>query len=211
MTFSLATTGVMTFDLGDGAWTKIWRGFIPVTKDYMNRYLRLGYLKQESIRIRGQERPMPRLTAYHSLTNLSYAYSGKSFAPYKWHSTLTEIDEEVCRATGYAAFNSVVVNLYRGGQDSIAWHSDDEPELGPSRTNILVASVTLGATRRFLLRNKRSNVVVGQELGDGDILLMGGTTQTHWQHCVPKTTKKVGPRLNFTFRVINPSVGVDKK
>ena len=98
-------------------------------------------------------------------------------------------------------FNSVLVNLYRNGQDYVSWHSDDEPELGNNPT---IASVSFGATRRFVLRHKSDRDLnkVEEALTHGSLLIMQGTTQHFWQHQVPKTAKKISPRINLTFRII---------
>ena len=99
------------------------------------------------------------------------------------------------------AFNSVLANLYRNGNDSVAWHSDDEPQLGREP---IIASISLGASRRFSLKRKSDKCApaVHIDLAHGTLLVMSGTTQRFWQHSVPKTNKPVGPRLNLTFRRI---------
>jgi alkylated DNA repair dioxygenase AlkB len=96
-------------------------------------------------------------------------------------------------------FNSVLLNLYRNGRDSMGWHADDEPELGPAPA---IASVSLGALRRFRLRPRAGLVhaPLSLDLPHGSLLLMRGPTQQHWQHALPKTARPVGPRLNLTFR-----------
>jgi alkylated DNA repair dioxygenase AlkB len=90
--------------------------------------------------------------------------------------------------------------LYRDGADGMSWHSDDEPELGPAP---LIASVSLGATRRLLLRRRDAHDArLGLDLGDGSLLLMEPPLQCYWQHSVPKTRRAVGPRINLTWRRI---------
>ncbi len=99
-------------------------------------------------------------------------------------------------------FNSVLVNLYRDGKDSVSWHSDDEPELGNNPT---IASVSFGAARRFLLRHKinKDLATVEISLNHGSLLIMKGSIQHFWKHQVPKTAKVKTERINLTFRVIN--------
>ena len=100
------------------------------------------------------------------------------------------------------SFNSVLLNLYRDGKDSVSWHSDDEPELGE---NPIIASISFGATRRFSLKHKISkDYKIDINLLNGSLLLMKGETQHCWQHQIPKTSKFVEPRINLTFRVIKP-------
>jgi hypothetical protein len=97
-------------------------------------------------------------------------------------------------------FNSVLLNRYRTGQDSVSWHSDDEPEFG---ANPVIASVSLGGTRTFQLRHKRrKGLKASVELTHGSLLLMRGATQHHWLHQIPKTAKDVAERVNLTFRVV---------
>jgi len=94
----------------------------------------------------------------------------------------------------------VLANLYRDGRDCMGWHSDDEPELG---ARPLIASLSLGATRRFALRHRRDpsrRLVL--ELPAGSLLLMRGQTQARWRHALPRTARPVGPRINLTFRRI---------
>jgi alkylated DNA repair dioxygenase AlkB len=97
-------------------------------------------------------------------------------------------------------FNSVLVNLYRDGQDSMGYHADDEPELGPEP---VIAAVSLGATRRFILRARRKKGTTPPTelaLGHGSLLVMKGTTQRDWVHAVPKERAVTDRRMNLTFR-----------
>lgn len=119
--------------------------------------------------------------------------------PEAWTPPHLEIKAAIERETG-AVFNSVLLNLYRNGQDGVAWHSDDEPELGPEP---VIASVSFGATRRFQLRHKtRKDLKHEFALTHGSLLVMRGPTQQHWDHQVPKTARPVEPRINLTFRAI---------
>lgn len=115
-----------------------------------------------------------------------------------WPEVLQAMREQVESATGYA-FDKVLLNLYRNGQDSVAWHRDDVDRYGHDE---IIASVSLGATRRFMFRPRpgRAGESLALELPSGSLLLMGPGTQQHWEHCVPKTTREVGERINLTFR-----------
>ncbi len=154
--------------------------------------------QQDEIRMFGRTLPLPRLQAWYGDTSASYRYSGIQLEPLPWLPILHALKMRVEQATG-AEFNSVLVNLYRSGQDSNGWHADDEPELGDDP---LVASLSLGAMRRFQLRHKtdRSIPVRTLMLEAGSLLFMGAGMQQHWQHQVPKTQKNVSPRINLTFR-----------
>ena len=96
------------------------------------------------------------------------------------------------------AFNSCLANLYRDGSDSMGYHSDNEPELGPEPT---IASISLGARRRFVLRHRMTREQWAWELGEGDLLVMRDESQRDYAHAVPKTSRLVGPRMNLTFRL----------
>lgn len=98
-------------------------------------------------------------------------------------------------------FNAVLCNFYRDGKDSVSWHSDDEASLHHTKSNI--GSVSFGDTRKFVIRHLETRVKVEFELAHGDIFIMGGKFQRFWEHQVPKTSKKVGPRLNLTYRYVD--------
>ncbi|NVJ66595.1 MAG: alpha-ketoglutarate-dependent dioxygenase AlkB [Gammaproteobacteria bacterium] len=152
----------------------------------------------ETIRIAGIERVVPRLTAWYGDKGADYYYSGVRHKPYAWSLQLLVIKEQLKQLIGHS-FNSALCNLYRNGQDSVAWHSDDEPELGE---NPLIASVSLGATRRFELKHKTDKLKHKIDLTSGSLLVMQGTMQQHWLHQIPKEPAVQEPRINITFRTI---------
>ncbi|MFL0648000.1 alpha-ketoglutarate-dependent dioxygenase AlkB [Cylindrospermopsis raciborskii Cr2010] len=156
--------------------------------------------KQEIIHLFGKKMPIPRLTAWYGDEGKSYTYSGIEQHPESWNPTLKFIKSKIEEIVP-VRFNSVLINLYRDGKDSMGWHSDDEPELGK---NPLIASLSFGATRRFYLRHKydKSQKTV-IDLENGSLLLMQDQTQHFWQHQVGKTAKKVQSRINLTFRIVN--------
>jgi alkylated DNA repair dioxygenase AlkB len=155
---------------------------------------------QSHLKIYGKEIAEPRLTAWYGDAGKSYTYSGITRQPLAWTPALSQIKERV-ESVAQSTFNSVLLNLYRDGRDSIGWHQDNEPELGQ---NPVIASVSFGATRRFRLRHKRRKdlPLVELDLTQGSLLIMRGTTQHFWQHQIPKTAELVGPRINLTFRMI---------
>ena len=141
----------------------------------------------------------PRLVAWQGDSGCSYRYSGTTWNPDPWSPAVHRVRELVCDATG-VEFNGVLLNLYRDGRDSMGWHSDDEPELG---VNPVIASVSLGASRRFLFRNRLDQKQkLELDLKDGSLLVMAGATQELWQHSIPKSAKVGGERINLTFRRI---------
>lgn len=157
--------------------------------------------RQETIKMYGREVAVPRITAWHADPDCGYTYSGITHEPAPWTPALTEL-RRLVSARAEIDFNSVLVNRYRDGRDGVAWHSDDEPELGPAP---VIGSVSLGATRRFRVRRRtdpadRHDV----DLEDGSLLLMHAGSQATWEHQLPKTAKPVGERINLTFRRILP-------
>ena len=155
--------------------------------------------QQEEIKLYGRTIPLPRLTAWFGDEGKTYMYSGITVEPKPWTPTLLEIKnriEEVSNVT----FNSVLLNYYRNERDSVSWHSDDEPELGK---NPIIGSVSFGDVRTFQLKHKTDkSLTISRDLPDGSYLEMAGSTQHHWLHQIPKRTRKIGPRINLTFRTI---------
>jgi alkylated DNA repair dioxygenase AlkB len=156
--------------------------------------------RQDKIKMFGKEVNIPRLTAWYGDQGKSYTYSGITMNPDGWTQTLLLIKARVEKVVGLK-FNSVLVNLYRNGKDYVSWHSDDEKELGKNPT---IASVSLGATRRFLLRHKSNKALDTIEitLSHGSLLIMKGTTQHFWKHQIPKSSRVLTERINLTFRTI---------
>jgi alkylated DNA repair dioxygenase AlkB len=151
------------------------------------------------IRIFGREVNSPRLSSWMGDAGASYVYSQTRFEPHPW---LPELQETRLRLQNEfdTSFNSVLANLYRNGQDSMGWHSDDEPELGRQP---VIASISLGATRRFSFKAKTAGAkAVHLELPHGSLLLMRGDTQKNYRHALAKTSKTVGERINLTYRNI---------
>jgi alkylated DNA repair dioxygenase AlkB len=199
---------VQRIDLGEGAWTTLTPAFVPDHLALMAKLVQSLPLKEETIVLFGRSVAMPRLTSWHGDPGCSYAYSGRLFHPAPWTPELAALRDRLVATEG-CAFNSVLVNYYRDGRDSMGEHADDEPELGPSTDDIRIASISLGAARRFVLRYRRTRRVHAFELGEGSLLVMGGTTQRHFRHHLPRTRAAVASRMNLTFRVIRidePSV-----
>jgi len=156
--------------------------------------------EQSMIRIAGRQIPIPRLNAWYGDAGADYRYSGVALRTLPWPRGLARVKTQVERATGHK-FNSALVNLYRNERDSVDWHSDDEPELGPTP---LVASVSLGESRCFELRrrdNHRDKYKL--ILPSGSLLFMAGDLQRHWQHRIGKEKHPCGARINITFRTVH--------
>jgi len=154
--------------------------------------------KQEKMNMYGKELLFPRLTAWYGDNDKPYSFSGITLQPKQWTKDLLEIKRKVETKVD-ASFNSVLLNRYRNGNDSISWHTDAEKELGK---NPFIASVNFGATREFQLRHIHTKEKLSIELSHGSLLIMLGELQHFWQHQIPKTKQVVSERINLTFRVI---------
>ena len=155
--------------------------------------------QQGVITLYGKTHKEPRLSSYYGDEDAHYRYSGKAMQAQPWHPLLSTLGKQLSLRFE-TPFNAVLCNYYRDGQDGMGWHSDDEAELGPSPT---IASLSLGATRRFIMRNKEMPTQKRNfELSHGSLIVMAGPTQQHWQHSVTKTQTSVANRINLTFRHI---------
>ncbi|MBW4555798.1 MAG: alpha-ketoglutarate-dependent dioxygenase AlkB [Trichormus sp. ATA11-4-KO1] len=155
--------------------------------------------RQDRMIVYGKEVDLPRKTAWYGDKDNSYTFSGIHLEPEPWTPSLLKVKERI-EKMAEVKFNSVLLNLYRDGNDGISWHTDAEKELGK---NPVIASVSFGGARRFMFRHKHNRDLKTEvELTHGSFLLMAGATQHFWQHQIPKTSKKVEPRINLTFRVI---------
>jgi alkylated DNA repair dioxygenase AlkB len=152
--------------------------------------------REESVVVYGKRHLQPRLTAWYG--DASYTYSGLRLEPLPWTALLLELRAAVEAACGQR-FNSVLLNRYRNGRDSMGMHSDDEPELGAEP---VIASLSYGATRIFVLRHKRDKRTLRLPLGDGSLLLMSGPLQRNWLHGINKSARPLEERINLTFRYI---------
>ena len=154
--------------------------------------------EQHHVRLFGRTVPSPRLSCWIGDAGSAYTYSGVRQEPRPWPSSLLPILDRLRAACG-TAFNSALANLYRDGGDAMGWHSDDEPELG---SEPVIASLSLGGSRRFLLRPRTAGDRLCLELAHGSLLLMGGDCQQLYRHALPRTRRHVAARINLTFRQI---------
>jgi alkylated DNA repair dioxygenase AlkB len=140
----------------------------------------------------------PRLIAWAG--ELPYRYSGQTLEPRAFPPILKDLRTATNLATGLE-FNHALVNRYRDGNDSMGFHSDDEQELGE---HPVVASLSLGASRRFVIEKKRGKERLALDVEHGSLLVMRGRCQAEFRHGVPKTRAAVGERINVTWRRIQP-------
>jgi alkylated DNA repair dioxygenase AlkB len=191
-------TELMAIPIEDGELSLLPQLPMPISNaEILARLLDETPWRADTVVVYGKRYLQPRLTAWYG--EASYTYSGLTLQPLPLTPLLEQLRAAVEQATG-RRYNSVLLNYYRDGADSMGMHSDDEPELGPQPA---IASLSYGATRTFVLRHKRSKRTVKLDLTDGSLLLMAGALQAHWLHGINKTAKLVGPRLNLTFRFVN--------
>lgn len=156
---------------------------------------------QHRVRMFGREIPAPRLSAWIGDPGAAYRYSRVRHEPLPWTCTLQSLRERLQDDLG-CAFNSVLVNRYRSGADSMGWHADNEAELGPAP---VIASVSLGATRSIRFRSRSPEAIrLSLALEHGSLLVMAGQTQALYQHAIDKTRTPMAERINLTFRLIRP-------
>ncbi|BFI96967.1 MAG: alpha-ketoglutarate-dependent dioxygenase AlkB [Rhodanobacter sp.] len=160
------------------------------------------------IRLFGREVASPRLSCWIGDAGAAYTYSRNRFEPQPWPMTLAALRPRIEQVCG-ARFNSVLANLYRDGNDAMGWHSDDEPELGAQP---VIASLSLGAERRFRLRRRRARGEPAQPgdtleltLPHGSLLRMAGDTQRLYKHDLPRVRHLAEARINLTFRRVDTS------
>jgi alkylated DNA repair dioxygenase AlkB len=153
------------------------------------------------LRLFGREVDAPRRSSWVGDPDATYVYSRTRFEPYPWTPALAELRGRVS-AWCATDFNSVLCNLYRDGDDAMGWHSDNEPELGPTP---VIASLSFGAARRFRLRHRHDPTLRFEvELPSGSLLVMSGTTQQFYRHDLPRSARVHDARINLTFRRIFP-------
>jgi alkylated DNA repair dioxygenase AlkB len=192
----------MRWQLLDGGELELWLDFLAASEQ-LRAFAALAAdvpWQQREIRMFGRAVLEPRQTAWIGDPGAVYTYSGRVNEPGPWPAQLAALRDRVRERIG-AELNSVLCNLYRDGNDSMGLHSDAEPELGPNPT---IASVSLGATRRFQVRHrKRRDVKLDLDLPGGSLLVMRGTMQHNYRHGVPKQPSVCEPRINLTFRRID--------
>ena len=154
--------------------------------------------QQEYITVFGKTHPQPRLVAWYGDPGASYTYSGLRHEPRPWTTLLAWLRDRVEVLSGHV-FNSVLLNFYRDGRDSMGLHADDEPELGEQP---VIASLSLGEQRTlyFKHRTRRELSILNLPLPSTSLLIMAGGTQANWKHGIRKLSRACGPRINLTFR-----------
>ena len=213
------TPAKLLWELKDGGSVRLIRNFLTpseanqLQKECTYDKEKPSYInwKQEYMRIGGKQIPFPRMSAFlGEKANTCYRYSGLTKVSVPWSSRIAALKKRIDQEADQE-FNVAILNYYYDGNSHMGWHSDDQKDL---LENGEIASLSLGASRTFRLRHKQYHQATTEnkkdfhldvELQHGDLLLMGGTLQKYWKHCVPKAPKKANctdPRINITFRTV---------
>ena len=174
--------------LGDASWESLMADLVEVVP-----------WESHTIKMFGKEYPQPRLVAWFGDPGSDYSYSGLKMNVRPWIPTVSML-REAAERIACVRFNSVLVNLYRDGNDKVSWHRDNEPELGEEP---VIASISLGAPRRFKFRHLLTREVVETTLTTGSMVVMSGLSQSCWEHEIPRQAAVSEPRINLTFRQVH--------
>jgi alkylated DNA repair dioxygenase AlkB len=173
-----------------------------LTHDDANRYFDLLLQKivweNDEVIIFGKHIVTKRKVAWYGDSNYLYTYSNTTKQGLPWTKELLELKQIVEKLTE-TKFNSCLLNLYHSGNEGMGWHSDDEESIQP---NSIIASLSLGAERRFLFKHKQTKQTISSVLEHGSLLIMKDATQAYWLHSLPKSKTISGPRINLTFRTM---------
>ncbi|OYQ32087.1 alpha-ketoglutarate-dependent dioxygenase AlkB [Flavobacterium cyanobacteriorum] len=168
----------------------------PEAQQYFDLLMATIPWKNDEVVIYGKKIITKRKVAWFGDSDFSYTYSNVTRTALPWTAGLLEL-KMLAEAHSGTVFNSCLLNLYHSGEEGMSWHSDDEKELGE---NTVITSLSLGAARRFAFRHKITKEKAELVLGNGDLMIMQGSTQKHWQHSLLKSVKVKHPRINLTFR-----------
>lgn len=168
------------------------------SEKYFNHITDSFQFKQEKIKLYDKEVLQPRLTAVCGYPYRSLRDPNVFRRPQPWTKPLLELKEKI-EPLADTTFTHALFNLYRDGNDHVSWHRDNERKQGE---NSVIASLSLGVTRTFQFRHfSKKEITRSVELTPGSLIIMRGKIQHHWEHRIPKTTKRIGARINITFRV----------
>jgi alkylated DNA repair dioxygenase AlkB len=154
--------------------------------------------KNDEVNIFGKHIVTKRKAAWYGDSDYLYTYSNTTKHALPWTKELSDL-KQIVEELAETKFNSCLLNLYHNGDEGMGWHSDDEESLGKNNT---IASLSLGAERKFLFKHKQTKQTVSLVLEHGSLLIMKGATQANWLHSLPKSKNVTKPRINLTFRTI---------
>ncbi|GAA0876101.1 alpha-ketoglutarate-dependent dioxygenase AlkB [Wandonia haliotis] len=165
---------------------------------FFQRLLETIEWRQDEAILFGKRIITKRKVAWYGDQTFEYTYSNTTKKAFPWTPELLVLKKIVESESG-ETYNSCLLNLYHNGDEGMAWHSDREKDL---KKNGAIGSLSLGAERKFAFKHKRSGEKRELKLEHGSLLVMTGTTQSHWLHRLPPTKKIITPRINLTFRTI---------
>ena len=168
--------------------------------DYLQTFLTALAWQHDEVKLFGQYYRTARQVAWYADAAYTYVYSGMPKQAQIWHPDLFQLKQKIEQRVGHL-FNSCLANLYADGQQAMGWHSDNESTLGQQP---VIASLSLGATRKFRFKHQQTQSHVDCMLQHGQLLVMRGTTQQYWKHCITKSARVIEPRINLTFRYFYP-------
>lgn len=163
---------------------------------YLDYFLQHLPWRPDQVKLHGRQIQTARQMVWYADQACNYAYSGVTRQALPWDSRLLQLKQQIERETG-EQFNSCLANLYQDGTQGMGWHRDDDMGLAPTTS---IASLSLGATRKFVFRHLHTHEKVEIQLQHGQLILMKGVTQKYWQHALMKSARVMQPRINLTFR-----------
>lgn len=191
---------------GELEWLELGRSKLGYCADFVTEHANLYHelcetlpWEQPEVSVYGKRHKVPRLTAFYGDKGVAYRYSGHSHSAPGWPATLHSLKERIDTVT-QTGFNTVLLNWYRDGSDTMGFHADDEAELG---LHPVIASLSLGGDRRFVIKRRDNNKIRHElVLQGGSLLIMAGRFQAEWLHAVPKDARANKGRINLTFRQV---------
>lgn len=167
---------------------------------YLNYFLKHLSWQQDEVFLFGRHYQTARQVAWYGDEHYQYYYSGKLKQAQVWQPALWRLKQHIETLVD-CKFNSCLANLYHNGTQAVGWHSDDEPALiSNTGQETVIASLSLGATRKFSLKHKHTAEKIDLLLQTGQLIVMRGKTQIYWKHALMKSTRISAPRINLTFR-----------
>lgn len=176
------------------------------SQQYLNFFLQQLAWQQDEVYLHGQYYRTERKVVWYGDEHYQYHYSGMAKQAHVWNPGLYRLKQHIEKLTGHV-YNSCLANLYENGTQGVGWHSDDEPSLvSPDNHEVVIASLSLGATRKFRFQHKWKTEKVDMQLQSGQLIVMRGQTQRYWKHCLAKSTRVTEPRVNLTFRCFHSQI-----
>lgn len=181
-------------------------GLILNTQDsekYTQYFLQHLAWQHDEVILHGQYYKTDRKVVWYGDAEYQYRYSGMYKQALIWQPALLRLKHHIEKVVGHE-FNSCLANLYENGLQAVGWHSDDEPSLVSPDQQVVIASLSFGASRKFCFKHKSTQEKVEMMLQSGQLIVMRGQTQRFWKHAIMKSTKITEPRINLTFRYFYP-------